>query len=42
MWCYVTLADSSTYEVRVDPKSIGQDVLEEVRKILFKYSRFLT
>lgn len=31
MWCLISQSNSVVFEVRVDPKSIGQDCLEKVR-----------
>lgn len=31
MWCLISQSNSMVFEVRVDPKSIGQECLEKVR-----------
>lgn len=31
MWCLISQSNSVVFEVRVDPKSIGQECLEKVR-----------
>jgi hypothetical protein len=34
MWCLISQPNSVVFEVRVDPKAIGQDCLEKVSKPL--------
>lgn len=35
MWCLISQANSVVFEVRVDPKSIGQECLEKVSFYLY-------